>query len=182
MVRNGEDANRVLPEVRDLVLRAVAEAIQALQQSRAEEGAVLTAVLREHGVALQGRVEAIAARAPLIPTEQRDRMLQRVRTLLDGSDPQVPVSESDLLREICLLSDRADVTEELNRLKGHLGLYDRILDIGGEAGRKLEFLLQEILRETNTIGSKGSDVVISRHVVEIKATLEKIRELLQNVE
>jgi uncharacterized protein (TIGR00255 family) len=185
VVRTPEDGNGIVlvaEDVRRLAVRAVTQALEALQRSRGEEGEVVAAVLRDHGVTLQDRVSKVAARAPEVPGEQRDRLVQRVRTLLDGVDPQVSVSESDLLREICLLSDRADVTEELNRLRGHLALYERILSSDGEVGRRLEFLLQEILRETNTLGSKANDTGIAHAVVDMKVEIERMKEQVQNLE
>ena len=83
---------------------------------------------------------------------------------------------------MALFADRTDVSEEVTRLSAHLTQFAELVRKGDEAGRKLEFVIQEMGRETNTLGSKAGDVAISRHVFEIKATLEKIRELVQNVE
>jgi len=88
----------------------------------------------------------------------------------------------DLIREVAILAERADVTEEIVRLKAHLSQFVEVIHESESAGRKLEFVVQEMGRETNTIGSKANDVEISRSVVEIKGLLEKIRELIQNVE
>src|SRR5207244_13345699 len=92
------------------------------------------------------------------------------------------IGGKDLINEVAIFAERADISEEVVRLASHLGQVQDIINEPESAGRKLEFLTQEMFRETNTIGSKASDVDISRHVVEIKGTLEKIRELVQNVE
>ena len=92
------------------------------------------------------------------------------------------VEPKDVARETAILADRCDISEEIVRLRAHLSQFQEIIDEPQSAGRKLEFVAQEIGREINTIGSKASDVQISRSVVEVKALLEKIRELVQNVE
>jgi uncharacterized protein (TIGR00255 family) len=110
----------------------------------------------------------------------RDRLLERVRTLIGELD--VRVDRNDLIKEVSIYADRADVSEEVVRLASHLDQFQEILGEKDSPGRKLDFLVQEMLRETNTLGSKAGDVEISRHVFEVKGTLEKIRELVQNVE
>ena len=109
-----------------------------------------------------------------------DRLLERVRALLTELD--VKIDRSDLIKEVAIFAERSDIAEEVVRLASHLDQFVDIVNEPESAGRKLEFLTQEMFREANTIGSKASDVAISRHVVEIKGTLEKIRELVQNVE
>ena len=108
----------------------------------------------------------------------RDRLRASVTQLLDG----VAMDAQRVAQEIAVLADRLDITEELVRLRAHLDATDAALAEGLAVGKRLGFIAQELGREVNTIGSKASDVVVSRHAVEIKATLEKIRELVQNVE
>jgi len=96
--------------------------------------------------------------------------------------PREPVPRDDLARELALLVDRLDISEELSRFKSHLAQWERICAEGGEIGRRLEFILQEMGREVNTMGSKANDTRISHLVVEIKAILEKQREQVQNLE
>jgi uncharacterized protein (TIGR00255 family) len=98
------------------------------------------------------------------------------------SDAGVVVHADNLIREVALFAERTDVAEELTRLSAHLDQFAELVRKGDEAGRKLEFVIQEMNREANTLGSKAGDVNVSRHVFEIKATLEKVRELVQNVE
>ena len=108
------------------------------------------------------------------------RLTERVQALVQ--DQGVTVEPEDLIREVAILADRCDISEEIVRLRAHLAQYAEIIDEPESAGRKLEFVVQEMGREINTIGSKANDVEISRAVVEVKALLEKIRELVQNVE
>ncbi len=98
------------------------------------------------------------------------------------SEYQVTLQPGDLVREVGLYAERSDISEEIVRLKSHLDQFSSFLNEKESTGRKLEFLTQEMGRETNTIGSKANDVEISRHVIEMKAVLERIREMIQNVE
>ena len=99
------------------------------------------------------------------------------------AEHQISLRAEDLIREVAIFADRSDVSEELIRLESHLEQFDAIVNRESDSpGRKLEFLVQEMGREANTIGSKAGDVTISMHVVEIKAALEKVRELVQNIE
>ncbi len=122
----------------------------------------------------------IADRAPMVVQAYHKRITDRVQALV--LEQGVTVEPKDLIREVAILADRCDISEEVVRLRAHLAQYVAIIDEPESSGRKLEFLVQEMGREINTIGSKASDVEISRSVVEVKALLEKIRELVQNVE
>ena len=125
-------------------------------------------------------LEQIRERTPQVAVLYRDRLLERVRGLLTELD--VKIDRSDLIKEVSIFAERSDIAEEVVRLASHLDQFQEMFQEPESAGRKLEFLTQEMFREANTIGSKASDVEISRHVVEIKSALEKIRELVQNVE
>ena len=122
----------------------------------------------------------IADRGPVVVQAYQKRLIERVQALVQ--DQGVTVEPKDLIREVAILADRSDISEEIVRLRAHLAQYHEILREPESAGRKLEFVVQEMGREINTIGSKANDVEISRNVVEIKGLLEKIRELIQNVE
>lgn len=178
----GGVAGVLAPEGRDLVLRGLTEALNNLNEARAEEGAHLLDVLVAHGTALENSLDVVTVRAPSVPRAHRDRLLTRVRQLLTELEATTQVTEADLLRELCLLADKTDVTEEMNRLRGHLTRYRDILATGGEVGRRLDFLLQEMLRETNTIGSKANDPDIVHAVVEMKCEIERMKEQVQNLE
>jgi uncharacterized protein (TIGR00255 family) len=118
--------------------------------------------------------------APQVVSSFRDRLLERVKELLATSD--VTVDSSDVIREVSIYSERCDINEEIMRLRSHLEQFEAFLQGESSQGRKLEFLSQEIFREINTIGAKANNVTIAHAVVEMKSAVEKIREVLQNVE
>jgi uncharacterized protein (TIGR00255 family) len=160
--------------------RVLEGALGKLQAMRQEEGRAMAAELlnlRDH---IAAQLTVIREKAPHVSVQFRDRLLERVRGLLAGVD--VKLDRSDLIKEVSIFAERSDIAEEVVRLASHLDQFQVIVNEPESAGRKLEFLTQEMFREANTIGSKASDVEISRHVVEIKGALEKIRELIQNVE
>jgi uncharacterized protein (TIGR00255 family) len=163
-----------------LLERTLKEALERLQGMRQEEGRAMAAELLSHRDTITGHLERIRGRIPHVATAFRDRLLERVRTLLGELD--VKIDRSDLIKEVSIYAERSDIAEEVVRLASHLGQFQEMMNDAESPGRKLEFLTQEMFREANTIGSKAGDVAISREVVEIKATLEKIRELVQNVE
>ena len=136
--------------------------------------------LLQHRDHIADELEQIRQRVPTVAVTFRDRLLDRVRSLLSELDVQI--DRSDLIKEVSIFAERSDIAEEVVRLASHLEQFQEIIHEEESAGRKLEFLTQEMGREANTIGSKASDVEISRHVVEVKSALEKIREMIQNVE
>ncbi len=158
----------------------VSGAVQKLQLARAEEGRAMANELLVLGKSISLELNRIAERGPLVVNAYQKRLVERVQTLVQGQG--VTVEPKDLIREVAILAERADVSEEIVRLRAHLGQYVDVIHEPESAGRKLEFVVQEMGRETNTIGSKANDVEISRGVVEIKGLLEKVRELIQNVE
>jgi uncharacterized protein (TIGR00255 family) len=161
-------------------LKIVEHATAALAASRQAEGERLGIYLMERLRAIDEAVERIAARAPERLTEQRDRFRENVKQLADG----VAVDPQRLAMEIAILIDRLDVQEELTRLGSHLEAFRRTLtDAGAEpVGKRLGFLLQEMLREANTTGSKANDADILNDVVALKEELERIREQVENLE
>jgi uncharacterized protein (TIGR00255 family) len=163
-----------------LVSRVVREALDDLQNSRAEEGRAMGEELLSLGRGIAEHLDRIIQRAPVVVSSYHDRLLERVQNLIEGRG--IIVEPKDLIREVAILAERADVAEEITRLKAHLVQYVEVIGATESAGRKLEFIVQEMGRETNTIGSKSNDISISREIVEIKGLLEKIRELIQNVE
>ena len=161
--------------------RVVEEALARLQTMRQEEGRRMAQELLAMRDRISGELEQITRRIPSVAAGYRDRLMERVRGLL--TEPSIPLRAEDVIKEVAIFADRSDISEEVVRLSSHLDQFRDVMSAESDGpGRKLEFLVQEMGRETNTIGSKASDVQISRHVVEIKATLEKIRELIQNVE
>jgi uncharacterized protein (TIGR00255 family) len=158
----------------------VSEALGRLEASRAEEGQAMSVELQGLAAAITVQLDLIEARGPDVIASYQKRILERVQALV--AEQGVTVEPKDVIREVAILVDRSDITEEIVRLRAHLAQFVGTLREPESAGRKLEFVVQEMGRETNTIGSKSNDVPISRHVFEIKGILEKIRELIQNVE
>lgn len=158
----------------------VSDALIRLQTARAEEGRAMADELLVLGKAVAIQLGRIADRGPELIAAYHKRVAERVQSLVQ--DQGVTIEPNDLIREVAIFSERADISEEIVRLRAHLAQYVDVIHEPESAGRKLEFVVQEMGRETNTIGSKANDVEISRCVVEIKGSLEKIRELIQNIE
>ncbi len=162
------------------IQKALEEALANLDTMRQREGAAMKADLRGNAKTISTELEAIAARAPSVVDSYRERIRDRVAKTLEKYE--VSLEPADLIREVSIFAERSDISEEIVRMRSHLEQFDSTLELDESTGRKLEFLTQEMVRETNTIGSKSNDVEISRHVIEVKAALEKIREMIQNVE
>lgn len=158
----------------------VTEALRKLQAARVEEGRAMAGELIALSQGIRTLLDRIAERVPDVVASYQKRLTDRVQSLVEGQG--VTIEPKDLIREVAILSERADITEEIIRLRAHLAQYVEVINAPESAGRKLEFVVQEMGRETNTIGSKANDIEISRAVVEMKSLLEKIRELIQNVE
>ncbi len=122
----------------------------------------------------------MARRAPLVADGYRQRLEERLKTVL--ADFQVALDPGELVKEVSLFAERGDISEEIIRLRSHLDQFDAIMALPESTGRKLEFLTQEMFREANTIGSKANDGEITNDVIEIKTAIERIREMIQNVE
>lgn len=163
-----------------LVEAAVTEALHILNSFRRSEGAAMADELRANLNLIEAEVDAVAEQAPTVVREFRDRLRERVAELIKDAD--ATLNDSDLIREVSLYADRVDINEEITRLRSHLGQFRAFLDDKQSQGRKLDFLTQELFREVNTIGSKANNVAIAHRVVEMKAAVEKIREILQNIE
>lgn len=161
------------------VLETLSRSISELQAMRTDEGAALARDMKERIAKIEDLVARIRERSPLSVETAQGRMEEAVRRLSgEGLDPL------RLAQEIAILAERTDIAEELTRLASHMTQFTRLVDDsrGDAVGRKLDFLLQEMGREANTIASKAMDTVIAHDVVEIKAELEKIREQAQNIE
>jgi uncharacterized protein (TIGR00255 family) len=163
-----------------IVEKTVAEALAALQNMRREEGKAMAEELIAQRNLIARHLQAIRERSPEVVRIYQERLRERVKTLLAGVD--VTLDSNSVLREVAIFAERSDIAEEVVRLATHLDQFLEVMKEKDGPGRKLEFLLQEMSRETNTIGSKANDVGISKEVVAIKHTLEQIRELIQNVE
>jgi len=168
----------VSDRVWEAVQAAVEKALADLKEMRLREGKEIENDLRHRVQILQEKIQAIESRSPLKVREEMDKLRQKVRELVGNER----VEESRLEMEIALLADRVDVTEECTRFRSHNTLFLEALDRPESAGRKLNFLLQEMNREANTIGAKASDAEIAHLVVEIKEEVERLREQVQNIE
>jgi uncharacterized protein (TIGR00255 family) len=163
-----------------LIEQVLKAAMQGMLQMRTEEGKAMAADLLGNCRSIAASLEQVESRAPLVVADYRTRLHERLQKTLSEFD--VALDSSDLIKEACLFAERGDISEEIVRLRSHLDQFQATLQLPQSSGRKLEFLTQEMFRETNTIGSKGNDVEIARHVIDIKAALERIREMIQNIE
>jgi uncharacterized protein (TIGR00255 family) len=157
---------------------ALGRALDALVEQRTTEGAALEAALRALTIELTRHVDMLASRAPAGAARREQRLRERIRGLIDSAN----VDEGRILTEAALWAERSDVTEELARLRSHLDQLGAILDKGGPVGRALDFLLQELNREVNTVASKADDLELSQTAIAAKGVLEKMREQVQNLE
>jgi uncharacterized protein (TIGR00255 family) len=163
-----------------LVQSVVSDALKKLDVFRRSEGAAMADELRTNLAIIETELEGIVEQAPIVVSEFRNRLRDRVAELLSGTEAKV--SDADLIREVSIFAERADINEEITRLRSHISQFRSFLDDHVSQGRKLDFLTQELFREVNTIGSKANSVAIAHRGVEMKAAVEKIREILQNIE
>ncbi|MDY2808190.1 MAG: YicC/YloC family endoribonuclease [Oscillospiraceae bacterium] len=160
------------------ILSVVDKALEKFTAMRTTEGAALEADLRGRAATILTLVEKVEQRSPVTLAEYRARLTEKMQEVLQSTT----IDEGRILQEAAIYADKIAVDEETVRLRSHLNQLETMLTNGGAIGRKLDFLLQELNRESNTIGSKGNDLEQARTVVEIKAELEKIREQTQNIE
>lgn len=177
-VLTAEDADAVVGTLGDALLQVVDEAVAAIEQMRRREGESLLVDLEGRLQRLAELLEGVAAQVPVAVATQAERLRERVAQLLG----ETVVDEARLAQEVAILADRSDVTEELVRFRSHLAQVREAFQQQEAVGRKLDFLMQELNREINTIGSKANDGTIAALVVETKAELEKMREQVQNIE
>ncbi|MCR9294264.1 MAG: YicC family protein [bacterium] len=173
-------ATSVAAETKAAALEAVEEALQCLNRMRHSEGMSMSRELTKQLERLVALTTVIEARAPQIVEEYRGKLEKRLSKAM--AEVGAELREADLLREVLVMADRCDVREELVRLQSHFAQFEKLLESEESQGRKLDFLIQEMFREVNTIGSKAGDAEIAQRVVDIKATIEQMRELVQNLE
>jgi uncharacterized protein (TIGR00255 family) len=162
------------------IKRATQHALAVLMEMRRREGAALARDLHARLGELRSHTSAVAAQRPAVIEAARERLIKRVEKLLEGTEVQVDPAR--LTQEIAWFAERSDIAEELTRLDSHLKEFEHTLGAGAESiGKKLDFLVQELGREVNTVGSKANDAGIAHRVVEMKAELERIREQVQNL-
>ena len=163
-----------------VISAAVRDAITDFDAMRLKEGAAMLESVRKDCRMVSGHVDAIDSRLPDVVRRYGDRLEAKVQAALQRSG--IEVEKIDLIREVQIYADRADISEEVTRLRSHIEQFNATLELDEPVGRKLDFIIQEMSRETNTIGSKAGDATIAAEVVEIKCALERIRELIQNLE
>ncbi len=169
-------------EFLNAVEAATAAALDDLETMRASEGEMLMSELAERLSNIWAGTEAIESEAGNISEEYRQRLSKRVGELLAKSESQIEIDQGRLAQEIAYLADRADISEEIARLKTHIEHFRSIMDEEKEVGKRLDFLTQELNREANTITSKTNNMTVKENALQIKSEIEKIREQVQNVE
>jgi uncharacterized protein (TIGR00255 family) len=169
----GDEAPPALAEALD-------DALDALLAARAVEGAGTVATCREQLASLAEGLAVAEARAPELVTSQRERLLERVNEFL--AERGLSIEPDNVVRELAVFAEKTDVAEEIQRLRAHIERAHQLLDGGGEVGRRFEFLVQEMLRETNTLGSKSPDVQIAHTVVAMKTAIDRLKEQAANLE
>jgi uncharacterized protein (TIGR00255 family) len=168
------DIEGLLPAIHEVLKRA----IDSLDMMKIEEGKAIEADFRKRLRLIEEELERIQTQAPVVVKNYRQRLRERIHRIL----PDTELDENRLLQEVALFAERSDITEEIVRIHSHLKQFYGFLSYDEPVGRRLDFLVQEIHREVNTISAKASDSVISAGVVQIKGELEKLREQIQNVE
>ena len=160
---------------------ALQGALDSMVAMRLREGANIGRDLLSRAAVLKGLVADIAGRKEAMTAAYQERLEKKIRQLIDKAQASVP-DEDRLLQEVAMYSDKVDVTEEVVRFESHLNQLHGMLESDGEVGRKLDFLIQEMNREANTIGSKAGDLSVTESVLQLKNEIEKIREQVQNIE
>ena len=171
-----DEIERHGPTIRDLTAKAIAK----LDGMRRREGEALFTELMRHVSLIRTNLQEIARLAPNVVEDYHRRLHQRVSQLL--AKAELHVSQVDLIKEVAVFAERADIAEEIQRLGSHMDSFEQSCRQGEHAGRKLDFIAQEMLREANTIASKANDAEIARRIVEIKGAIDRLKEQVQNVE
>ncbi len=180
-VLQSADDSQILSRARPVVMKLTEQACDKALAMRQVEGKTVAADLAKQRSDIRQRIDEIATRGPTVINEYHLRLKNRINELMAAS--QLKVDEKDLIREVAIFAERSDISEEINRLRGHLEQFDKIVSKAGDSvGRTLEFLSQEMLREANTISSKSNDATISRAIVEVKGAIDRIKEQAANVE
>ncbi len=173
-----KEAEVAVDEIRYCLESALENALSAVEKMRLAEGEATCVDMQERLKILDNLLGRAASRAPAVPEEWRLKLEDRLSRLEQGME----WDSQRLAQELALFADRCDISEELSRFRSHLQQFEELFEASEPVGRQMDFLLQELNRETNTMGSKSSDVELTRQVIAIKAELEKIREQVQNIE
>ena len=175
-----EETKEDIEQIWDTTYQALITAINQCVQTRETEGSAIALDVVEHLESIGQLIEQISVRSPMIVEEYRQRLQKKLNDLLQNL---ITIDESRLATEVAIMADRCDVSEELVRLRSHISQMQNILQESEEPiGRQLDFILQEINREVNTIASKANDLQISSDCIQLKYEIEKVREQVQNIE
>ena len=166
--------------LKELVAELTSKALATLTEMRIREGQALSEDFSRQVEAIRSGLGKIVENAPKVVSAYQAKLIQRTNDLLSGA--KLNVSEEDLAREVAIFSERCDISEEIVRLRSHLEHFEKTCRENSQAGRRLDFIAQEMLREANTIGAKASDAEIGQAVVDIKTAIDRIKEQAQNVE
>ena len=166
------------PELINAVNSGLLEAVTMMIKMRQDEGAVMYQDMQARLGVIKEIVATIKARAPQVVVEYQRRLADKIKELAAG----YTLDEARLAQEVAIMAERSDITEEIVRLQSHIGQFDVLLQSDEAEGKKIDFLLQEMNREINTIGSKSNDLEIARQVIEAKSEMNKVREQAQNIE
>ena len=167
-------------QIKKLVLEISQEALDKLKRMRATEGDYLEADIKKCSMIIEEDLEQIRSRSAIVIKEYADKLKKRVNELL--AHAELKIDEGSLAREVAIFAERSDISEEISRLESHLQQFAQCCRGSDQAGRRLDFISQEMLREANTIASKASDTETTRYVVNIKCQIDRIKEQVQNIE
>lgn len=170
------------PEFFAAVETVILDALDDLERMREVEGGLLAEELASRLVAIEGRMPAIESEAAKIADEFHERLSKRINDMLAKTDSQIDIDQGRLTQEVAYLADRADISEEITRLRTHIEHFRSIMNEDKDVGKRLDFLTQELNREANTITSKTNNMIVKENALAIKSEIEKIREQVQNVE
>ena len=173
-----EQEEIVLDDVSPILIEVVESACKNLNVMRDFEGEKLKADMLSRIDVIEETVSKIKERAPLVSEDYRKRLFEKVQNILEGQE----IDEARLLQEVAVFADKSNIDEELTRLGSHISQFRKICASNGEVGKKLDFLVQEFNRESNTICSKSNDIEVTDNALKLKCEIEKIREQIQNIE
>ena len=166
--------------IKKQVLQISQKALDKLKQMRATEGGYLEADINKCCTAIEEDLKQIRGRSSIVMQEYAEKLKKRANELL--AHAELKIDEGILAREVAIFADRSDISEEVSRLDSHLQQFEQCCNGNDQAGRRLDFISQEMLREANTIASKASDTETTRYVVNIKCQIDRIKEQVQNIE
>lgn len=180
-VEKNMDEDKIRGEIDETLRTALGLALEAFVRMREAEGETLKKDIAAKTAEIKALVEKVRERAPIVAKDYSERLRARITEALASAEAY-EADESRLLTEIAVFADKSCIDEEITRLSSHISQLEQILNDGDSVGRKLDFLMQEMNREINTIGSKSNDLTITRIVIDLKSESEKIREQIQNIE